>query len=402
MATKHTLHDHSVPEQFMRNEKLKMKINLHLSASHLKNASRVLKETQSLSSRDEIGHIYIGCFGDRGDDLEESIDRKRTILRILEKDSGKQVGFLRKVKDILQFSFRCIAVAKEKNVDFVNVHSLSLLPVGAMIKWITGAKLVYDAHELETETLASRGLIKLISQIIERSLIGSVDYTIVVGGGIQLWYMDKYGIDNIRTVMNCAWYQEPYESNLLREELGIPEDKKIVLYQGGLFEGRGIEGLLSSFSQKNDNKNVLVCMGFGELEELIKSYADKHDNIYLQPAAPPENVLQYTSSADIGVAYIKNPCLNDWLCLPNKLFEFIMAGLPVLINQAPEMRKLVETNEIGAVLPALNYDEIEKGLSKIEAMDSAQLKENLRVTAEAHCWENQEKVMLEGYDKYIL
>jgi len=125
----------------------------------------------------------------------------------------------------------------------------------------------------------------------------------------------------------------------------------------------------------------MVFMGYGELDTLIKEYANIYDNIYLKEAISPSVVLQYTASAYVGVSYIDNPSLNDELCLPNKLFEYIMAGLPVIVNNAPEMRKLVEQHNIGIVLHSLTTKSLSQALNELEGMDSSKLNENLENAA---------------------
>jgi glycosyltransferase involved in cell wall biosynthesis len=380
---------------------LKMIRNLHIMPNSCTNGSRVLKETKSLVESGLVDEAYIFALEEEGFSNEEVIDENRTLYRVQLKSRGWHKNPLTKIVIYIEYFWKCLRFVQKNEVDIVNVHILDLLPMGVFIKWICGTKLIYDAHELETETVHKRGLSKKLSKLVERLFIAFADMTIVVGKGIEDWYRETYNMDKIITVMNCPWHQEPYGTNYLREQLDIPETKKIVLYQGGLFLGRGIEGLLDAFAREDDGKHVFVCMGFGELDGYIRSYAEKHQNIYLQPAAHPDEILYYTCSADCGVAYIDNPSLNDRLCLPNKLFEFLMAGLPVMVNDAPEMKRLVEASQVGAVLSELNYDEILRGLSEIAQMDRGTLADNIRAAGQEYCWENQEKIMIDGYKTYL-
>ena len=301
----------------------------------------------------------------------------------------------------IEFSARVIRFARTKGVELVNIHHLALLPLGVVLKWTCGAKLVFDAHELETETYGLSGLRQVIARHVERMLISYADLVIVVSGGINDWYRNKYGLSNIVTVLNCPEFQEPQRAGFLHRELNIPEGRKIVIYQGELVRGRGVEGLLKSFAEFDDDQYVLVLMGYGELEPLIKEYADSRGNIYFRRAVAPSAVLKYTASADVGISYIQNTSLNDHYCLPNKLFEYIMASIPVIVNDVPEMRRVVTENRIGIVLNELTPKSLRGALDELTHIDAGALKENLKRAASKYSWETQERVMINAYETYV-
>ncbi|MBF4328677.1 glycosyltransferase, partial [Vibrio anguillarum] len=97
------------------------------------------------------------------------------------------------------------------------------------------------------------------------------------------------------------------------------------------------------------DRNVLVCMGYGPLEALIQEKAHQQSTIFFHPAVTPDVLLNYTSSADYGVSFIEDSCLSYRYCLPNKMFEYLMAGLPVLTSNLFEMKRLVEIEGVGIV-----------------------------------------------------
>jgi glycosyltransferase involved in cell wall biosynthesis len=140
-------------------------------------------------------------------------------------------------------------------------------------------------------------------------------------------------------------------------------------------------------------------MGNGELEPLIREYVEKYDNIYVQEAVDPHVVLQYTASADVGVSYIDNPSLNDRFCLPNKLFEYVMAGLPVIVNDAPEMSRVVKQHQIGFVMQDLTVEALKKALDSLARIKPKIMKKNLKKASEVYCWENQERAMINAYKR---
>jgi glycosyltransferase involved in cell wall biosynthesis len=301
----------------------------------------------------------------------------------------------------MEFCVKVLGYARRKNIEVVNIHSLPLLPLGVLLKWALGTKLVYDAHELETETYGLAGHRQAIARHVERILIKYADLVIVVGDGINDWYRRKYGLSNIVTVLNCPEFQEHQSTKRFHAELGIPDGKKIVLYQGGLVRGRGVERLLDIFAKYDDDRHVLVLMGYGELESRIKEYADSHGNVYFQEAVDPTVVLKYTSSANVGISYIDNPSLNDHWCLPNKLFEYIMAGLPVIVNDVPEMRRVVNENKIGIVLNELTSESLIRALDELERFNAVELGKNLKSAATKYSWQTQERAMVNAYNKFL-
>jgi len=377
-------------------------INLHISLTSFTHASRVLKESASLLEAGVVDRVYIIALKSDGLDEHLVLDELRSVWRVPLRTRFWPSSLVVQLIKYLEFTVKVLSHARTIRASIVTIHTLSLLPLGVLAKWIFGARLVYDCHELETEKFTLSGIRQKLARIIERQLIGQADLVLVVSPGINDWYEQAYGICNVYTVMNCPPYRAPAHSRKLREALGLTADKKIVIYQGGIVMGRGVEGLLKAFAAQDDGAHVLVLMGYGELTPLAKEFAEKHANIFVHPAVPPEVVLEYTASADVGVAYIDNPSLNDRYCLPNKLFEYIMAGLPVLVNDAPEMKRLVNGREIGAVLSELSPTSINLALAEVARRPRADLAANLSSTAADYCWENEARVLVDAYRKHVV
>lgn len=364
--------------------------------------SRILKETASLLHAGVVKHVYIAALHEEDMNEHERIDDNREVRRVRLRSRKWPRCLIVQLLKYVEFCVRVIRYAGGKDIKIVNIHNLALLPLGVYIKWICGAKLVYDAHELETETYGLRGLRQSAARFLERVLIKYADLVIVVGNSINEWYRDKYGLTNIVTVLNCPEMHVVQRGWRLHHELRIPEDKKIAIYQGGLVEGRGVRQLLEVFSRSQCGNYVLVLMGYGELEPLIREYAASHENIYFKEAVAPSMVLQYTASADVGISYIDNPSLNDHYCLPNKLFEYIMAGLPVIVNDAPEMRRLVCENKIGIVLNELTSQALTHAYAELASIDKESLSKNLKRTAESCSWGRQAELMVGAYKRHVI
>jgi len=162
-------------------------------------------------------------------------------------------------------------------------------------------------------------------------------------------------------------------------------------------KGRGIDLLLRTFQKREKDDVVIVFMGYGELEEKIKQSSIEYDTIFFHPAVSPDIVLEYTSAADIGISFIENTCLSYYYCLPNKLFEYTMVGLPVIVSDMKEMREMVEKYKIGMVVKEANDRALSIAIDKIVDLDIKQLKINVEKFAKENTWEKQEKKMIDIY-----
>lgn len=384
----------------MRNRRVSL-CNLHISLTAFKNESRVLKETYSLIHSGLVDYVHIVALHEEGLKEKEEIDNKRDIWRVKLTSRLLPKSLIFQLAKYVEFSIRVLVFSRRKKVKLINVHSLGLLPIGWAVKLITGGKLIYDAHELETETNGLRGFRKSLSKYVEKLLIRKIDLTIVVGGEIERWYQSNYVGLPIVTVMNCSLYREQVSLNKLRSALSVPENYKIVLYQGGLCSGRGVEFLLEAFKSLKASKYSMVFMGYGELESEIKEAAKSSPHIYFMPAVSPDEVLDYTASADIGMSLVEDACLSYRYCLPNKLFEYIIVRVPVIVSNLPEMKRVVNECRIGEVLNDWSPQSLISALEKLEIMPTDEREENLNEAANQFNWEVQEKKMINAYEKYV-
>jgi glycosyltransferase involved in cell wall biosynthesis len=286
----------------------------------------------------------------------------------------------------------------------INIHSFALLPLGVLLKWRFKSFLVYDAHELETEQsgVCRSPFRKIMSKIVERTFIRCSDMMIVVSDSIADWYVEHYKIKRPYVVKNVPKYRDMIEKNdKFRIHLNISSDKAIFLYQGGLMAGRGIELLLETFKTSNIQNMVIVFMGYGPLENVVKAAAENYNNIYYLPAVSPDALLEYTNSADYGIHVIFNTCLNNYFCLPNKLFEYMMAEIPVVVSNVKEMSEFVLENKVGVVVEDLTSLEIVNTINKLKSMNYLELQENIRKIKKVYCWETQEQILASAYQRLL-
>lgn len=378
-----------------------MSTNLHLTTTAFTNESRVLRETSALAEVGWFTYVYIVALHQEGLPETEVLDERRGVMRIRLRTRGLSKNIFAQGIKYFEMCWRVIRFSKGRSVSVVNVHSVDLLPLGVLLKSVFRCQLVYDPHELETERVHIGGFRKILARMIERCFIRAVNLLVVVSPGIEDWYRGRYGIQRTVTVLNAPAQRRLAKTNLLRTTLGIPEDSTILLYQGALTRGRGLEALIESFTATRGHAYALVLMGYGPLESTVRDAAARDVRIHFQPAVSPSVLLDYTSSADIGLAMVENVCLSYYLSLPNKLFEYVMAGLPVIACDLPEMVRVVRTNGIGSILAGPGAAALQTALAEIDGMDREALEARLAQTAEEYSWENQKLRMLSAYREFI-
>jgi len=375
--------------------------NLHISLTEFRNESRIIKEATSLIDNKIFDTVFIASLHAEGLRKEEKIHSNVIVNRLALKSRVLGNNLLIQLIKYFEFSYMLFFCYFKKNISVINIHSLGLLPLGYILKKIFKAKLVYDAHELETERNGLLGTRKKLAKLVEKILIYKVDKTIVVSESIADWYASAYCIERPTVVMNAPKLQNIPKSQYFRQELGINTDTKIFLYQGALTEGRGINLILKAFSELQDEDVAVVFMGYGVLENKVIDTSQQFNNIYFYPAVIPSIVLNYTSSADVGISIIEKTCMSYDYCMPNKLFEYAMVGIPVIASNMKDMASFVVKNNIGSVIEKLSVPVLKSAIIDMTKEDFVQYRDNLRQASEKYSWENQETNMLELYKKLL-
>ena len=368
--------------------------NVHIYPSNFSHESRILKEATTLAASLDFQQVDLVGVKDVNLPATQVIS-DRVIIHRLGPTKGR--GMMKAVRHLLwclNVTWFCLT----RGYGVVNCHSLPVLPIGAFVRLITPAKLVYDTHELETETAGSSPRRRRIGRLVERICIRFVSLIIVVSPGIEKWYRQQYGVERIITVLNAPRYRNAISTT--RTLLGDPS-AKVVLYQGVLAKGRGIEHLVEASELIKDAGYSLVFLGYGAMEQDLRDLARTRP-FHVLPAVPPEDLWEYTAAAHIGVCLIEDICLSYHLSLPNKLFEYGMARIPVVASDMPEIRYLVEKWQIGACIAAWDAASILRAIQQAEAIRDGAFVERAESLAQTVSWERQEEVLCNGYRSFVL
>lgn len=287
--------------------------------------------------------------------------------------------------------------------DVVHAHDVNTLPTAWLASTIINAKLVYDAHEISTSREGYKRISKLVA-LIEKLLIPRASAVITTTETRAKYFARLYKIARPVVLQNRPRYVASPKSRLLHQELGIPEECPVVLYQGGLQSGRGLEKLVRCTTRLKNAHVVLIGGG-----RLTQSLIDLRDNLGLQgrvhfiPTLALSVLPKYTAAADIAVQPIENTCFNHFSTDSNKLFEYIIAGVPSVATNFPEIRKIVNQYGIGLLASEGDEDDLVDCLNRL--IEDHELREELalnsKVAAKDLSWENQENLLLGVYKKAI-
>jgi glycosyltransferase involved in cell wall biosynthesis len=210
---------------------------------------------------------------------------------------------------------------------------------------------VYDSHELYAEQEFSAHE-KRVWREIEAKTIREADSVITVNPSIARELERRYGIAGVHVVYNAEQQraESPRERRFHRE-FGLPDSAQVLLMQGGLSAGRNIETLVGAMRHVKARDVHLVVMGDGQMKAALRRIvADGlQDRVHLKDAVPQAELVSWSAAADAGVIPYQATCLNNYYCTPNKLFEFIAAGIPILASDLPEIRAIVTGHGVGEV-----------------------------------------------------
>ena len=293
-----------------------------------------------------------------------------------------------------EYNFRLFLFLIFHRSNYLLSNDLDSLLANYFASKLLKRKLIYDSHEFFTQVpeLVNRPKVQKIWLKIEKFILPKLKNAYTVCDSIALEYKKLYGVD-FKVVRNLP--NRIFSKSDLKNP--FPADKSIILYQGAVNVSRGLELMIEAM-QFIEN-SLFVIVGKGDIDEYLKAFAIKigvSEKVLFVGKIPFEDLPKYTQNAHLGISIEENLGLNYYYALPNKLFDYIQAKVPVLVSDFPEMKKIVETYKVGDVLIERTSEKLAEKVNKILILNkqNVELKENLQFAANQLIWENEEEILL--------
>ncbi len=306
-------------------------------------------------------------------------------------------------------------LAQAGDVDAWLAHDLTgLVAIAPAIG--TGVPVVYDAHEIYLEAGTARLLPRPVRAALRRyegRLVARVSALVTVNASLEEVFRSWYRPRRVVVLHNCPdrWQRPPDLPDKLRAAAGIPGDAPVILHHGSLGPSRGIEQLMDAILEAGLERSHLVLLGFGESRERFRAMAEEGDRrgrVHVLDAVPPSELLPWVASADVGALPIQASTLNHRLATPNKLFECLAAGVPVLVSDFPPMRAIVlddPRGPLGAVCDPSDVGSVAAGLRSLlqmDAEDTATMRANCSAAASDRWnWQSESARLITLYDDLL-
>lgn len=267
----------------------------------------------------------------------------------------------------LHFIFILFKELLKADADIFFAEDFYTLPLVTFFAKLKSAKVFYNSREIYAYIggLRNRPHLQRIITAIERFFIKKVDLVLTTGEMDSEFLEKFYSLPKTSVVRNIPLYQKPNAKVDFRTMFNIVDDKLIMLYQGVIIPGRGIPLIIEALPQMP--KAVLLLLGDGEQKKNYQNLAKKfavEERVIFAGVFSQKELINYTAAADVGLSLIENISISYYHALPNKLFEYIMAELPVLSSDLPQMKRIVETYNVGEVINLENQQELIDVLNK--------------------------------------
>jgi glycosyltransferase involved in cell wall biosynthesis len=325
--------------------------------------------------------------------LPESMPLERTYFTL-----RKKLWFRKGPQFYAEFNIRLFLYLMSTKVDLIFANDLDTLPAAYLAAKIRNKRIIYDTHEYFTETpeLVNRKLTQTIWKKIEDYFFPKLTDILTVNSSIAKLYGDKYNkIVHVSRNIPPTFAPERLKT---RTELGLPANKHILILQGtGINMERGAEEAVLAMQYLNDT--VLLVVGSGDVFPALHKIIEKNNlqgKVIFKPKMPFAELRQYTMNSDLGLAIDKDTNLNYHFSLPNKLFDYIHSGIPVLSSGLIELKQIIDQYDIGYYIQNHDPKHIASVITSIFNDENRynKVKQNTVKAKEELCWEKEEKVLI--------
>ncbi|MFY0629969.1 MAG: glycosyltransferase [Flavobacteriaceae bacterium] len=270
----------------------------------------------------------------------------------------------------------------------------TLLP-NYLISKLQRKRIVFDSHELFSEIpeLSNRPKVKKIWLSLEKRIIPKLKYVITVSDSIKHHYHAHYGIT--ATVIRNLPISKETQAVPFKQPI---TDKKIILYQGSVNIGRGLDLMIDTMFLLD--KYLLYIIGDGDISQNLKEYVSTHSlekKVIFLGKKTPRELSSLTPNASIGISLEEDLGLNYRYALPNKVFDYIQANVPIITSDLPEMKAIVEKYEVGEILTKRTPEEL---ASLIKSISKKTYTSQLNLAKKELNWGNEKEQLIQVFKTF--
>ncbi|MDG1038324.1 MAG: glycosyltransferase [Polaribacter sp.] len=295
-----------------------------------------------------------------------------------------------------EFNFRLFFVLLFSKKDMLLSNDLDTLLPNYLVSSIQKKKIIYDSHELfpEIPELVHKPFVKKCWTKLEAWILPKLKNTYTVCNSIADFYDEKYNT-RFETILNL-----PNKKELKLGEFPFKtKGKKIIIYQGAVNIGRGLELMIDTMEFLENC--IFVVIGYGDIyKELVKKVEIKNlsHRIHFLGKIPPSELHKITPLANLGLSIEEDLGLNYRFALPNKIFDYIQAEVPILVSNLPEMKMISINYNVGEIVRNRKPIELAK---QIEGLIEKDFSDGLKKAKKELIWENQEEKLISIFNKSI-
>jgi alpha-maltose-1-phosphate synthase len=311
----------------------------------------------------------------------------------LAKDQYASYEFYKKVKITME----------SETIHAIHCHDLNTLDTGKRLAEHFHSKLIYDSHELFNEMTGRNAVDRRFGYALEAKLMKHIDRFITVNPYLIDKFSKRYGklppSIYLQNIPLLGLEQERKNAHYFHHLYGIPTDRIILLYQGGFSRNRGIELCVKSMNQLPDHYH-LVLLGDGDIKEALMQLVEGEkltSRVHFHPKVPPSEILSLTKEADIGLVMYENVSENNYYSTPNKIFEYMLMGLPVVSSNHPGKAYLLEEYDFGVAVDE-NEEAIVKGIEAIQQRSNYYV-QKCDEASKVLNWPNESKKLIHLYNE---
>lgn len=298
-----------------------------------------------------------------------------------------------------EYNIRLFLHLLAKGKGLVVANDLDTLPAVWYASRFRRYAILYDSHEYFTGVpeLLANPFARGVWEFFESRILPRLNFTVTVNRSIADMYREAYGVE--MTVVRNVPPPPPDIRKKTRKELSLPEDKHILILQGtGINVDRGGDEAVEAMRDLEDV--LLLIIGSGDRIPYLKARAKElkvEERVRFIDRLPYEELYHYTAQADIGLSLDKNTSLNHMLSLPNKLFDYIRAGIPVLASPMKEVRLIVEGYDVGCVVETTEVHALAEKIRWMLSDNGRTLKwkENLKAAQGVLNWDREKRVYVD-------